>query len=61
MDVFFTHKWTWGHQKDVLTNEVQVLVQFKQFGLFKQKKTLAASLCVKDLLNIAGTEKLPGA
>ena len=62
MDVFFTHKWTWGHQKDVLTNEVQVLVQFKQFGLFKQKKhALAASLCVKDLLNIAGIEKLHGA
>ena len=61
MDVFFKHKWTWGHQKDVLTNEVQVLVQFKPFGLFTKTHALAASLCVKDLLNIAGTEKLPGA
>ena len=37
MDVFFTHKWTWATRRDVLTNEVQALVQFKQFGLFKQK------------------------
>ena len=51
-----------GTRRDVLTNGIQVLVQFKEFGLFKTKThALAASLRVKYLLNIAGIEELHGA
>ena len=51
-----------GTRRDVLTNEVQILVQFKQFVMFKTKThALAASLRVKYLLNIAGIEELHGA
>ena len=51
-----------GTRRDVLTNGIQVLVQFKEFGLFKTKAhALAASLRVKYLLNIAGIEELHGA
>ena len=50
-----------GTRRDVLTNGIQVLVQFKEFGLFKTKThVLAASLRVKYLLNIAGIEELHG-
>ena len=51
-----------GTRRDVLTNGIQVLVQFNEFGLFKTKThALAASLRVKYLLNIAGIEELHGA
>ena len=50
-----------GHgptRRDVQTNGIQVLVQFKQFT---KTHALAASLRVKYLLNIAGIEEMLGA
>ena len=50
-----------GHgptRRDVQTNGIQVLVQFKQFT---KTHALAASLRVKYLLNIARIEELLGA
>ena len=50
MDVLFTHKWTHGPtRRDVQTNGIQILVQFKQFGLFKQKHTPSQLVCVSNI------------
>ena len=40
--------WTWAHQETSRPG-IQILVQLKQFGLFKQKHTPSQLVCVSNI------------